>query len=78
MQAIICASKHRFNVLGQCRQTQYTNHCNKRHNHCNNNSNNSNNNNNSNNSNNNNNNHSKNIDTNSASDICAGPFHSII
>ena len=66
MQAIICASKHRYNVLGQYRQTQYTNHCNKRHNnsHYCNNSNNSNN--------------SNNIDTNSASDICTGPFHSII
>ena len=64
MQAIICASKHRFNVLGQYRQTQYTTHCNKRHNNSQHTSNNSHN--------------SKNIDTNCASDICTGPFHSII
>ena len=60
MQAIICASKHRFNVLGQYRQTQYTNHCNKRHGHINNSNNNS--------------QHT----SNSAIDICAGPFHIII
>lgn len=65
MQAIICASNHRYNVLGQYRQTQYTNsQRNSYTGQCNNI----------------NINHTSNqtIDANSASDICTGPFHSII
>jgi len=66
MQAIICASNHRVNVLGQYRQTQHTN---SQHN--------SNSNHNTNTNTNTNNSSQHNLDI-SASDICTGPFHNII
>ena len=77
MQAIICASKHRFNVLGQYRQTQLTIHGNNNGNNNSSNGNNNSNNNSNNNGNNNSNSNHKGY-TNSASDICTGPFYSII
>ena len=67
MQTIICASKYRFNVLGQHRQTQHTIIYNSNHGH----------NGHNNDHNNDHNDNSYKSDTNGARYIFTGPFHII-